>query len=167
MGLNAWRMVCSPGEEARISPSPLRSQGRSQVLCGQIPILRLATLKKQNLFFFFFFFCPKTLLRRKISQALTPREEVLHLPVIQILHLRGVDSLRVVYFLSLLFPSFSVSCPVPSPSSYANSQMGNGRWIHPGEQRCYLLIHGGRGAQQHLCFSVWANSWRLSARFPL
>lgn len=36
-----------------------------------------------------------------------PREEVLHLPVIQTIHLRGVDSLRVVYFLSLLFPSFA------------------------------------------------------------
>lgn len=38
---------------------------------------------------------------------LTPREEVPHPPVTQTIHLRGVDSLRVVYFLSLLFPSFT------------------------------------------------------------
>lgn len=51
---------------------------------------------------------PKTsTYRGKISQVLTPRAEVLHLPVIQTIHLRGVDSLRAVYFLSLLFPSFA------------------------------------------------------------
>lgn len=65
--------------------------------------------------FFHFFSPPNSTYRGKISQALTPREEVLHLLIIQTIHLRGVDSLRVVYFLSLLFSFLRISCPVPSP----------------------------------------------------
>jgi len=90
------------------------------VLQRQIPILKLAILEKQNLFFFFpfffsFFFPPKTSTSSgKISLVLPPREEVLHLPAIQTVHLCGVDSLRVVYFPSLLFPSFtSAAQPLP------------------------------------------------------
>lgn len=84
-------------------------------------------LKKQTLFFFFLFFPQNSTYRGKTSQALLPRVEVIHLPVIQIIHLCGMDSFRAVYFLSLLFPSFIPAAQSLLPALYANSQMGNWR----------------------------------------
>lgn len=63
-------------------------------------------LKSQTLLFLFFFLPPKFTYRGEISQVLMLHEEVLHLPVIQTIHLHGVDSLRVVCLPSLLFPPF-------------------------------------------------------------